>query len=75
MLGIEIVSFSDIEVGDDVLVRHRLKHASFYVDVVEELLILALFEVVHNRDLRRVVFKHQLNRHGRHQTTRDRQFG
>ena len=56
LLGIEIVSFCDIKMGDNVLIWHRLEHTSFYIDVVVELFILALFEVVHNRDLRRVVF-------------------
>ena len=61
LFGIKIVSFSDIEVGGEVFLRHALKHALFDHDVMIEALVLLMLKVIHYGDLGWVVFQHELN--------------
>lgn len=63
LLRIEIVGFGYIEMRGDVLLRHTLQHPLLDHDVMVISLVLLLLEVIHYRDLGRVVLQHQLDWH------------
>ena len=60
LLRVEVVGFSYVEVRDDIVGRLREQHVAIQLDIVIELLITALLEVIHDRNLRRVVLDHEL---------------
>lgn len=59
--------------GHDVLVAAGLKHGPVDQDVVKKPLVFSLLEVIDDAELRRVVFNHELDGHGWHQTAREGQ--
>ena len=67
LLGVEIVSFSDIQVRNYIFHRLASQHAPVHQDFVEVLSIAPLFKVVHDCQLGWVVFEHQLSWHRGHQ--------
>lgn len=63
LLGVEVVCLRHVQMRSDILIVHGLEHAPFDWDLMEVLIMVLVLEVVHNRDLWRIVLDHQLGRH------------
>ena len=62
-LGIEVVGLRHVEVRNDVFIGLVFEHVAVEADVVVVLVVLFVFEVVHDRQFRRIVLQQDLHWH------------
>ena len=67
LFRVEVVSFSYIEVRDDIFGALSREHLSVKLYVMIELLVASFLKMVHYGHFGRVVLDHELGRHGGHQ--------
>lgn len=62
-LRVKIITFRHVQMRNNILTLFCLEHFAIEVYVVIVLVILFVLEMVDNRQLRRVILDHDLNRH------------